>query len=161
MLKLKKEVFMTSTQWQNLVSESYYETITSIEERIKKYDYSEALIGLEYLYQNMAKKDKREFRTFLELVMMHVLKWKYQPEKRSSSWAKTIRNARKEMQVIREDVPSITQSYINEIWESCFQSAVDDAIYEMSLSKLEKRNFKPDLITQSEVFEKEYYLEDE
>lgn len=152
---------MTSTQWQNLVSESYYETITSIEERIKKYDYSEALIGLEHLYQNMAKKDKREFRTFLELVMMHVLKWKYQPEKRSSSWAKTIRNARKEMQIIREDVPSITQNYINEIWESCFQSAVEEAIYEMKLPKLEKRNFQPDLLTQLEVFEKKYELEDE
>lgn len=31
---------MTSTQWQELASESYYETITSPEERIKKYDYS-------------------------------------------------------------------------------------------------------------------------
>ena len=152
---------MTSTQWQNLVSESYYETITSIEERIKKYDYSEALIGLEHLYQNMAKKDKREFRTFLELVMMHVLKWKYQPEKRSSSWAKTIRNARKEMKVIREDVPSITQNYINEIWENCFQSAVEDTMYEMKLPKSEKRNFQPNLLTQLEVFENEYYLEDE
>ncbi len=152
---------MTSTQWQNLVSESYYETITSIEERIKKYDYSEALIGLEHLYQNMAKKDKREFRTFLELVMMHVLKWKYQPEKRSTSWAKTIRNARKEMQVIREDTPSITQNYVNEIWESCFQSAVNDAIYEMKLPKSEKRDLQPDLLTQSEVFEEEYYFEEE
>ena len=115
---------MTNIQWQNLVAESYYETITSIEERIKKHDYSEALIGLEHLYQNMAKKDKREFKTFLALVMMYVLKWKYQPENRSSSWAKTIRNARKEMHVIRENVPSITQDYVNEVWESCFQSAV-------------------------------------
>lgn len=152
---------MTSTQWENLVSESYYETITSIEERIKKYDYSEALIGLEHLYQNMAKKDKREFRTFLELVMMHVLKWKYQPEKRSSSWAKTIRNARKEMQVIREDVPSITQHYVNEIWESCFRSAVEDAMYEMKLPKSEAKNFQPALLTQLEVFEDEYIFEEQ
>lgn len=49
---------MTSTQWQNLVSESYYETITSTEELIKKYDYSEALIGLGYLYQNISEEDK-------------------------------------------------------------------------------------------------------
>ena len=46
---------MTSTQWQNLVSDSYYETITSIEERVKKYEHSEALIGLEYLYQDISQ----------------------------------------------------------------------------------------------------------
>lgn len=152
---------MTSTQWQNLVSESYYETITSIEERIKKYDYSEALIGLEYLYQNMAKKDKREFRTFLVLVMMHVLKWKYQPEKRSSSWIKTIRNGRKEMQIIFEDTPSVNQSYADEVWNNCFESAVEDAKYEMGISKKEEKNFNPEMLTWQEVFEKEYELEEE
>ena len=55
----------------------------------------------------------------------------------------------------------ITQNYINEIWESCFQSAVEDAIYEMKFSKLEKRNFQPDLLTQSEVFEEEYIFEEQ
>ena len=152
---------MTSTQWQNLVSESYYETITSIEERIKKYDYSEALIGLEYLYQNMAKRDKREFRTFLVLVMMHVLKWKYQPEKRSSSWIKTIRNGRKEMQIIFEDTPSVNQSYTEEVWNKCFESAVEDATYEMGISKKEEKIFNPEMLTWQEVFEKEYELEEE
>jgi hypothetical protein len=152
---------MTSTQWQNLVSESYYETITSIEERIKKYDYSEALIGLEYLYQNMAKKDKREFRTFLVLVMMHVLKWKYQLEKRSSSWIKTIRNGRKEMQIIFEDTPSVNQSYAEEVWNNCFELAVEDAKYEMGISKKEEKKFNPEMLTWQEVFEKEYELEEE
>lgn len=57
------------------------------------------------------------------------------------------------MQVIREDTPSITQNYVNEIWEACFQSAVENAFYEMKLPKSEKRDFQPNLLTMSEVLE--------
>jgi hypothetical protein len=152
---------MVVTEWDNLVATSYYETISTIEERIKQYDYDEALIGLEHLYENMAKKDKREFRAFLELVMMHILKWKTQPLKRSTSWAKTIRNGRKEMRVILEDIPSINKDYIQEIWQVAFDSAVEDAKYEMNFSKNEKQNFNPEMLTWQEVFEDEYYLEND
>ena len=152
---------MIVTEWDNLVATSYYETISTIEERIKQYDYDEALIGLEHLYENMAKRDKRELMSFLKLVMMHILKWKTQPSKRSTSWAKTIRNARDEIEIILEDTPSVNKNYIEEIWQKTFESAVQQAKYDMNFSKKEQQNFNPELLTWQEVFEDEYYLEND
>ena len=152
---------MVVTEWDNLVATSYYETISTIEERIKQYDYDEALIGLEHLYENMAKKDKRECRAFLKLLMMHILKWKTQPQKRSISWIKTIRNARNEIEIILEDTPTVNKKYIEEIWQKTFESAVKDAKYDMNFSKKEPQNFNPEMLTWQEVFEDEYYLEND
>lgn len=152
---------MVVTEWDNLVATSYYETISTIEERIKQYDYDEALIGLEHLYENMAKKDKRECRAFLKLLMMHILKWKTQPQKRSISWIKTIRNARNEIEIILEDTPTVNKKYIEEIWQKTFELAVRDAKYDMNFSKKEPQNFNPEILTWQEVFEDEYYLEND
>jgi len=145
-----------ATDWNELVAESYYETISSIQEKLKQYEVDEALVGLDYLYQNMANRDKREFLSFLTLAMMHILKWKHQPEKRSKSWATTIQNARDEMEILREDVPSITHSYIEENWDKAFGRAVKRANFEMKLDK--KQAFQPVPLTWSEVIEKEYLL---
>ncbi len=152
---------MIVTEWDNLVATSYYETISTIEERIKQYDYDEALIGLEHLYESMAKKDKRECRAFLKLLMMHILKWKIQPQKRSISWIKTIRNARNEIEIIIEDTPTVNKKYIEDIWQKTFESAVKDAKYDMNFSKKEPQNFNPEILTWQEVFEDEYYLEND
>src|SRR5262245_3219234 len=43
----------------------------------------------EYL-SDMAKRDKRELKNRLRVLMAHVLKWLYQPEMRSGSWRATI-----------------------------------------------------------------------
>ena len=145
------------TAWDELVAESHYKTIDSIKERIDLYDYDDALVGLDILYQNMAKKDQREFRSFLVLAMMHVLKWKYQPEKQSYSWAKTIRNARQEMTDIMEDVPSIGREYIEGVWQKCFDRATENAKIDMGLSK--KDIFEPKILSWEQVFEDEYLIE--
>ncbi|MCY7349901.1 MAG: DUF29 domain-containing protein [Cytophagaceae bacterium] len=142
--------------WNELVSESYYETISTIQEKLKQYEVDEALVGLDYLYQNMANRDKREFLSFLTLAMMHVLKWKHQPEKRAKSWSKTIQNARDEMEILREDVPSITQEYIEKTWENAFKRAVKRANFEMKLDK--KEDFYPASLTWKDVFDDEYLL---
>ena len=143
--------------WDELVAESHYKTIDSIKERIDLYDYDDALVGLDILYQNMAKKDQREFRSFLVLAMMHVIKWKYQPEKQSYSWAKTIRNARQEMTDIMEDVPNIGREYIEGVWQKCFDRAIENAKTDIELFK--KDSFNPKILTWEQVFEDEYLIE--
>ena len=152
------ELVAEKIDWGNLVSESYYETIWAIEERIKSFDNEEALIGLHFLYENMNKKDKREFRSFLILLMSHILKWKYQPQKRTMSWRKTINYSREEIEDKREDVPTLNENYIEEVWNKCFERAVRDAKFDMNISH--KVNFNPEPLTWKEVFEDEYFLDD-
>lgn len=140
--------------WDQLVSESHYRTISTIEELVRRFDNAEALVGLQHLYENMGKKDQREFRSFLILAMLHVLKWKHQPEKRSRSWMLTILYARDEMEDIREDVPSITPEFIERVWEKCFERAVRRAKDEMNW----KGTFTPEPLTWQDVFEATYSL---
>jgi hypothetical protein len=84
--------------------------------------------------------------------MSHVIKWKYQPERRSSSWAVTILSARNEIEDIQEEIPSLNRNYLESVWEQSFNKAAKQAEIEM--------NKKCDLtlLSWEEVFEQEYTL---
>ena len=45
----------------------------------------------------MGKSEKRELANRMALLLAHLLKWKHQPNRRGSSWQKTIRIQRKEI----------------------------------------------------------------
>ncbi len=47
--------------------------------------------------EDMAKRDHREVYSRLKVLLMHLLKWKYQPNKRTKSWKVTIRNQRDDL----------------------------------------------------------------
>ena len=46
--------------------------------------------------ESLGKRDRRELRSRLQTLLMHLLKWRYQPSERSGSWRGTIRTARRE-----------------------------------------------------------------
>lgn len=50
----------------------------------------------EYL-ADMAKRDRREVFSRLVVLLSHLLKWRFQPERRSGSWRGTIREQRREL----------------------------------------------------------------
>src|SRR5687767_7399725 len=47
---------------------------------------------------DMAISDRREVFSRLVTLMLHLLKWEYQPEKRSNSWEDTIARERQELE---------------------------------------------------------------
>jgi hypothetical protein len=55
----------------------------------------------EYL-ADMAKRDRREVFSRLVMLLTHLLKWEYQPERRSGSWRGTIREQRRELRQLLE-----------------------------------------------------------
>ena len=55
----------------------------------------------EYL-ADMAKRDRREVFSRLVVLLSHLLKWEYQPERRSGSWRGTIREQRRELRQLLE-----------------------------------------------------------
>ncbi len=59
----------------------------------------------------LGKSQRRELRSRLRVLVMHLLKWCYQPEGRidSHSWEDTIREQRKEIEDVLEDSPSLRQ----------------------------------------------------
>lgn len=71
---------------------------------------------------SIGKREKRELRSRLIVLLMHLLKWKYQPNKRSESWISTISEQRLSLEELLEDSPSL-QPFIIEVFEACYQKA--------------------------------------
>ena len=59
--------------------------------------------------ESLGKRDRRALRSRLEVLVLHLLKWRYQPERRQSghSWSSTIRTQRRRIDQILEDSPSL------------------------------------------------------
>jgi hypothetical protein len=147
--------------WGYLAATSHYVLAKEIKFSLQEGDMEDALEGLDELIDSMSKIAIREMRSHLVIIMIHILKWKYQPQKRSRSWRSSILNARFEIGEVQEETPSVTKNAIESEWEKVFKKAISQSADEMGMSRDEERKFKPEILTWEEVFEKEYYLEDE
>ncbi len=105
--------------------------------------------------EDMGKSIKRSVESHLIVLMMLVIKWKIQPTHRSKSWMNTIKNERKSIRRIQDQMPSLNQNYINTIWEQSFKYATEDAEDETHLKSTIMN------LTWQEVFEDNYLLERE
>jgi hypothetical protein len=59
--------------------------------------------------ESLGKRDRRGLRSRLEVLVLHLLKWCYQPARRQTghSWSSTIRTQRRDIRLILEDSPSL------------------------------------------------------
>lgn len=69
----------------------------------------------------MERSEKKGFRSNLEQLLLHLLKWKYQKNKRSGSWESSIIEHRNRMLDDLEDSPSYKPYYDN-IFDKCYQN---------------------------------------
>jgi DNA anti-recombination protein RmuC len=77
----------------------------------------------------MGKSDKRELKNRLEVLIMHLLKWQYQAEQRSTSWKSTIKEQRRKLNRLLKDVPSLknnSQDAVSEIYEDAVEWASEE-----------------------------------
>ena len=112
----------------------------------------EASEGLKVLIDSTGRSEKRALKSQLTRLMSHVIKWKCQPERRSSNWSIIIRDARAEIEDSQEEFPSLNREYIKSIWNKCFSRAVKDAEDEMG------ETCQLTSLAWAEVFEDEYTL---
>ncbi len=57
--------------------------------------------------ESMAKRDKRQLVSRLIVLLIHLLKWEFQPGERSGNWKGSIREQRKRLSLVLEDSPSL------------------------------------------------------
>jgi hypothetical protein len=57
--------------------------------------------------ESMGKNERRELKSRLVILLMHLLKWQMQPEMQSNSWRATIETQRFLMAELLEDSPSL------------------------------------------------------
>jgi hypothetical protein len=59
--------------------------------------------------EDMGKSQKRSLASHLRVLLIHLLKWRFQPELRGPSWRVSIRNARDRIEAIITDSPSLAR----------------------------------------------------
>ncbi|NEP55960.1 MAG: DUF29 domain-containing protein [Symploca sp. SIO2G7] len=82
--------------------------------------------------ESMGKRDLRQLRSRLQVLVMHLLKWQYQPEKQSKSWLATIQHQRDEIEALLMDSPSLRRQLEPGV-EIIYPKAVRDASRETDL----------------------------
>ncbi|BAP55184.1 hypothetical protein THII_0887 [Thioploca ingrica] len=140
--------------WKELAMTSHYQTAVAIKNELKQGNIEESTTGIEELIDALSRSERRALRSQLIRLMMHIIKWQIQPERRSRSWQSTISNARIEIEEILEEEPHL-EPQVYQLWEKCFKAACQIAKDETGI--------KPSLnqLTQEEVFQTKYSLDAE
>ena len=82
--------------------------------------------------ESMGKTEKRELVSRLAILLCHLLKWRYQPERRGASWQATIRIQRRDLTHHLIDNPSLKSLRAPAI-EDAYGNAVIEASAETGL----------------------------
>ncbi|MDD5320742.1 MAG: DUF29 domain-containing protein [Methylococcales bacterium] len=141
--------------WQELSSTSHYKTAMAVKDEIAIGNLTEASIGIEELIQALSRSEKRALKSQLIRLMLHIIKWQSQPERRSLSWIASIKDAREEIADIQEETPSLNNNVLAELWDKAFIIANRDAHAEMS------KKSTVTALSWQEVFEDDYDLHDD
>jgi ABC-type phosphate transport system auxiliary subunit len=72
--------------------------------------------------ENLGKSDRRGIASQLTRLLLHLLKWQYQPQRRSDSWLDSITDARTQIELAIQDSPSL-QNYPAEQLQESYQRA--------------------------------------
>jgi hypothetical protein len=89
--------------------------------------------------ESMGRSEKRELVSRLTVLLLHLLKWQFQPGLRGTSWRLSIENTRYQLEEHIEDNPSL-RSQLDQVMRSAYRRAQNDAVSETGLA----RNTFPD-----------------
>ena len=86
-------------------------------------------------FESMSKRDRRSIKSNLVVLLLHLLKWQFQPEMRSSSWTGSIIEHRQRLRDLLDDSPSL-RNYVAEVIALAYSDAIDRAANETKLDIL-------------------------
>jgi Domain of unknown function DUF29 len=90
-----------------------------------------------------ARSEERALESQFDKLLLHLLKWRYQREKRSGSWQAAIINARARMEKALRRSPSLT-SELDETFRDAYQIARREAGAQMGCSRDEWEHKLPE-----------------
>ncbi len=113
----------SKTSGSELYEQDFYLWIQTTIELLKQGQLTE--LDLENLIEEIAtmgRSEKKALRSNLEVVLMHLLKYQYQSEKRSGSWRATIREHRKRIRETLVESPSL-KPYLDQVFSASYADA--------------------------------------
>lgn len=80
-------------------------------------------------FEDVGRSARRSMHSYFVILIAHFLKLKYQPEMASRSWIGSINNAKRELQRLIKESPSLKQEmeeHFKDAWEGALKLAIDD-----------------------------------
>jgi hypothetical protein len=127
-----KPAVLTPTA-QELYDQDFFEWTARNAELLRAGRLEEA--DLEHIaeeIEDMGKSERHAAWSHLRVLLSHLLKWQYQPERRSRSWAATVRVQRDELLRLLRQSPSLRR-YLRDQLPEVYPVAVEGAIAETNL----------------------------
>ncbi|MEB3151668.1 MAG: DUF29 domain-containing protein [Sphaerospermopsis sp.] len=117
----------------NLYETDFYGWTLKQSSLLKQGDFPQLdIINLAEEIESLGKQERRELENRLAILIGHLLKWEYQPEKRSKSWSATIREQRRMVQKMLGENPSL-KPYLLELIADGYESGKDLVVRETPL----------------------------
>lgn len=82
--------------------------------------------------EDMGKSERRALESRLTILLLHLLKWQLQPERRSSSWRATIVGQRIAIAKMVREAPSL-ESHASKVVDEAYRDAVELGVAETEL----------------------------
>ncbi len=128
---------------QTLYEQDYSQWLTITAKKLRQGKLAEIdLVNLIEEIEDMGRSERKAVRSNLRILLMHLLKYKYQPEKRTNIWLFTIVEHRKRLQQSFQDSPSL-KPYFLEVFAESYQDAIDLAVAETGLLRNSFPNQSP------------------
>lgn len=84
--------------------------------------------------EDMGNRHADELESRLEVLLMHLLKWKYQPDLQSNSWKYIIKEQRKRVALRLKKMPSL-KNKLPEIFIEAYDLSRGDAVMETGINE--------------------------
>ncbi len=118
---------------QALYETDYLQWIEATVQRIQSQDY--AAVDWENLVEeieDMGRRERQSLESNFIVLVIHLLKWQFQPQQRSGSWQGSIIEHRRRVNKALKGSPSLN-SYLVDLEAECYKEAVEQAIAETGL----------------------------
>jgi len=118
------------TQINIKYNEDFYAWLLKNAELVRQKKFSELdTENIAEELEGMARSDKRQLINRFAVLTAHLLKWQYEPEMRSKSWERTIKEQRKRICLLLEDSPSLKheiEKKLSDAYEIAILSAANE-----------------------------------
>ncbi|MBI4639654.1 MAG: DUF29 domain-containing protein [Candidatus Tectomicrobia bacterium] len=137
--------------------QDFYAWLLKSAELLRQKKFSE--LDVEHIaeeLEGMARSDKRQLINRFAVLLAHLLKWQYQPDRRSKNWERSMKEQRKRTRLLLEDSPSLQyeiEKHLSDAYEIALLSAanetgIDELAFpescEYSLEEILDPNFYPE-----------------
>jgi len=84
--------------------------------------------------EDVGKSEQRELASRMAVLLSHLLKWQFQPDRRGSSWQRTIKEQRRAIAAHLKETPSLRSTLDNPVWfDGVWADAITKSIDETGL----------------------------